>query len=248
MAYELGYRGYRFAVNHSMTGGEGGIGYLISAALALLGLLIAFTFSLAVERYDARRNLVLEEANAIGTTYLRFQLLEEPGKSHISKLMLDYVQARAAFIDAGRDTAKIERADIGTNTSEEQIWRALLPIVAAQPNATINPALLDAANKMFDLASSNDVAVEASLPATIIDVLIVFTLTSAGLIGYASAASGNRHLIPCVTVFVLLAIAISLTIDLDRPRRGSVLVSAKPFERAANLIRAAEAAKMAVER
>jgi hypothetical protein len=241
--YELGYRGNTLALKYGLTARKDeGIAFLVSAALALLGLLIAFTFAMATDRYDARRTLIVDEANAVGTTYLRVQLLAEPARTSLGQMMFEYIDAREEFLTAGRNRAKIDLADFHTNEAGQKFWTTLAQVVAAQPDATINSSLLESANQMFDLAAQAEAAVEASLPATIIDVLIIYALTSAALIGYAAAATRSRHYLACTIVFILFAIAISLTIDLDRPRRGTILVSVLPFERAANTIRSMEAA------
>jgi hypothetical protein len=220
-----------------------GAGYLLSAALALLGLLIAFTFSMAADRYDARRQLVVEEANAVGTTYLRAQLLPEPARTSASHALIAYIDARREFFAAGPDIAAVEKADARTGALQTQIWNILTPVLAAQPQATINPAILQTTNETFDLASSDRAALDARVPLTILRTLVIYALISAIIMGSVLAASGRRHLIVSATVFVLVALAISLILDIDRPRSGTVIVSITPFARAAASIEAMEAAK-----
>jgi hypothetical protein len=86
-------------------------GYILSAAFRLLALLTGFTFSLPLSRYEMRGDLVLQEANAIGMTYLRAQLVPEPSRSQLQALVRRYVDARLALADAGEDTASIARAE-----------------------------------------------------------------------------------------------------------------------------------------
>jgi len=240
VAHELGFLVFRYLTRRKAGAGESddsGIGYLVSAVFALLGLLIAFTFSMAANRYDVRRGLVVAEANAVGTTYLRFQVLEDPARSELSKLMLPYLQAREEFF-AADDAAKVAVADANTNDVQAQIWRELSAAVRAQPNATTNQSLLETTNEMFDFAASDRAAIDGRVPISILRVLIAYSLIAAGFIGYALAAKRSRYFVASTALFVLFGLSISLIIDLDRPHSGSVIVSSAPFLRAAENIRA----------
>jgi hypothetical protein len=244
VAHEAGF--FVFKLVHrvkagSTAGDDNGIGYLVSAVFALLGLLIAFTFSMAANRYDARRALVVAEANAIGTTYLRFQVLDEPARVELSRLMLPYIEAREQFF-AADDAEKVVAADERTNDLQEQIWRKLAVAIRAQQNATTNPSILETTNEMFDLAARDRAAIEGRVPISILRVVIGYSMIAAGLIGYALAAKRSRYFIASTAVFVLFALSISLILDLDRPRSGSVTVSTAPFSRAADNIRSMDSA------
>jgi len=244
-AHEGGFLAFRFFTRHkagSTDGDDSGISYLVSAVFALLGLLIAFTFSMAADRYDARRALVIAEANAVGTTYLRFQILQDPARGELSRQMLSYIEAREDFFSAD-DAAKVATADARTNDIQAQIWPELSAALRAQPNATTNQSLLETTNEMFDLAASDRAAVDGRVPISILRVLIGYSLIAAGFIGYALAAKRSRYFIASTALFILFALSISLIIDLDRPRSGSVVVSTLPFSRAADSIRAMDAAR-----
>src|SRR4030095_4387887 len=96
-------------------------GYIVSGALGLLALLLGFTFALAVDRFDARRGLVLEEANAIGTTYLRAQLLDEPHRSRLSRLLAGYAQNRLDLANAS-DYERRVTLMAQTNAYQTRLW------------------------------------------------------------------------------------------------------------------------------
>jgi len=243
-AQELGYRAYRFLQRRAAEPPEktDGINYMLSAALALLGLLIAFTFSMAVDRYDARRALVVEEANAVGTVYLRLQLLDEPARGVLSRDLIAYTKARSDFLAAARNSPLLTRADAETARTGTQFWNDLAPVLKARPGDTMSPALLTAANAMLDSAASAQAAMNARLPDAVMTVLLVYALVSAVLMGFALGSGGRRHLAASVLLFMLVSMSISLIVDLDQPRRGTVQVSAEPFLRAAAQIEATEAA------
>ena len=220
-------------------------GFLMSAALALLGLLIAFTFSMASARLDARRGALLQEANAVGTTYLRFQIVDEPYRSALSKDLLSYLDARHAFFEAGADPSAVDRADDLTGRVESRMWDTLAGWVSRHEASTSNVSLLQATNDMFDLAASDRVVREARVPITIIRAIVIYSLIAAFLLGQSFAPKKDIRPFAATTVFVLVALAISLILDLDRPATGTITVSSVPFDRAAASIRAMETARLA---
>ncbi len=242
-AEQFGFAARRVAIRAArVESSDDGLPHLLSAALALLGLLVAFTFGSASERYDVRRHLVLEEANAIATTYLRIQVLDDGPKAALSALMAQYARARQDFFRAGEDATKLEQSEVRTAALQDRIWAGTTAAVRANPAATINPSLLQTTNDMFDLAASRRAALDARVPITVLRTLVAYALISAALIGY-SLGHGRRHLVVTTAVFLALSLAICLILDLDRPRSGTIRVSQAPLERAQASIDAMEAAK-----
>jgi hypothetical protein len=215
--------------------------FLLSAALALLGLLIAFTFSMASTRYDARRDALLREANAVERTSLRFDIIEEPTRGKLSQDMLSYLDARQAFFAARADMSAVERADAWTNRVEERIWRTLTDWIRVHPENTSNASLMQATNAMFDLATTDRVEREIHVPAAITRAIAIYALIAAFLLGESSAARKDHRPFAATVVFVLVALSLTLIVDLDRPATGTITVSTIPFDRAAASIRAMEA-------
>lgn len=219
--------------------------FLLSAALALLGLLIAFTFSMAAGRFDTRRSALLQEANAVGTTYLRFQTLDEPYRGTLTRDLLSYLDARQAFFAAGGNPSAIDHADAATGQVEAGIWTTLADWVRGHPAATANVSLMQATNDMFDLAATDRVVREARVPLTIIRSLAIYALIAAFLLGQNFGSRKDRRPFAAAIVFVLVSLSIALILDLDRPASGTITVSAVPFERAVASIKAMEAEKQA---
>lgn len=242
---ELGYRlrGLLERWSRTRTDGEG-TGHLLSAALALLGLLIAFTFSMAASRYEDRRALVLAEANALSTTYLRVQALDEPYRDRLSVLVLSYGQTRQAFFGAGEDPDRVARSDEMTDALQARIWSEVTAAVRAAPTSTLNPSLLEATNALFDLSASRRAALDARVPAAILRALVLYALVSAAMLGYSLASGGRRHGLASTALFVLVALAMTLILDLDRPRTGAVTISQAPFTRTLDGIRTLEAGRI----
>ncbi|HEX4365599.1 MAG TPA: hypothetical protein VH023_02155 [Rhodopila sp.] len=204
-------------------------GYILSAALGLLALLIGFTFSLALSRYEIRRDLVLQEANAIGTTYLRTRLAPEPFRSQLQTLVRRYVDARLALADAGEDAGAIAAAEAQADRLQKQIWDTTMAAVPhIDPPAAV-PLLTATVNETIDLAASRKAALSARLPNSVVRALLVYAVISAGILGYMTQANRRGMQISSVLLFVLLTLAITLILDLDRPRTGSIVVSQAPL-------------------
>jgi len=200
---------------------------IVSGVLGLLALLVAFTFSLALSRYEDRRDLIVQEANDIGTAYMRLQLLDEPGRSRASALMRDYAAARVAFGDAGpsQRPAALARAD----ALQAPLWRATLDALGAARRTPTESSVVSALNSVFDTASERQAALDARLPAAVLEALAAFSLVSAALVGYALAGMRSSHRTATLLLFTLLSLAVVLILDLDRPRSGSIRTPQAPM-------------------
>lgn len=206
-------------------------GYLVSSALALLGLLIGFTFSMAVERYDERRHAVTEEANAISTVYARAGLFSEPIATSLQQAVTRYATDRRDFVAAGENTIKLDEVAKDTADAQSRIWAIMKAALADTVSAELTTATLTSMNEMFDLASTRQALIEAHIPNMVMAVLIGFAVATAYLLGYGSAHEAQGHNAATTIVFALVAIAIALIIDLDRPRLGFIKIDQDPMER-----------------
>jgi hypothetical protein len=206
-------------------------GYLVSSALALLGLLIGFTFSMAVERYDERRHAVNEEANAISTVYVRAGLFNEPIASRLQTSIAHYAAERRDFVAVGEDQRALDRIAKDTARTQDEIWAIMKTALAQAGSAELTTATLTSMNEMFDLASTRQALIEAHIPIMVMAVLIGFAVAKGYLLGYGSAHERQDHNAATTIVFALVAIAIALIIDLDRPRLGFIKIDQDPMER-----------------
>ena len=206
-------------------------GYLVSSALALLGLLIGFTFSMAVERYDERRHAVTEEANAISTVYARAGLFNEPIASRLKASIAHYAVERRDFVAAGEDQQTLDRIAKETARTQDEIWAIMKQALGTPGGEGLTTATLTSMNEMFDLASTRQALIEAHIPNMVMAVLIGFAVATAYLLGYGSAHERQDHNAATTIVFALVAIAIALIIDLDRPRLGFIKIDQDPMER-----------------
>jgi hypothetical protein len=201
-----------------------GAGAIDAAVYGLLGLLIAFTFSGAATRFEARRHLIVEEANAIGTAYLRLDMLPAEARKSLQEKFRQYVDSR---LEVYRKLPDIEAAKTGLSRSasiQSEIWseavaasRAILP----QPAAML---LLPALNQMIDITTTRTVAGQNHPPSIIFVMLILLALLSALLAGYGMACSSSR--IHMLVFAAILSFTIYVIFDLEYPRLGLIQIDA----------------------
>jgi hypothetical protein len=198
--------------------------YILSAVLGLLGLMIAFTFSMALSRYDERREIVVSEANAIGTAWLRAGLIEGAGGAALQNSLTHYAELRSRLPHEG-ETEAVERE---TAEAQRQLWAQMRQSLGATP-PPISATLINAMNEMFDIAAARKAEREAHIPGAVVEILLLYALLSAGIVGYVLGASEARHRGITFVLFVLLTLSLVLILDLDRPWRGGVTVSQQPM-------------------
>jgi hypothetical protein len=215
--------GHRLAlVRLRKAGGEApATGVVDGAVFALLGLLIAFTFSSAASRFQERRELVVEEANAIGTAYLRLDLLPAAAQPALREAFRRYLDARLAGYRALPDIAAARNEAARAQTIQGEIWNlALAASAGTQPaRMLLTPAL----NDMFDIASTRMAAMQMHPPGVIFGLLFALALLSAVLAGY-SAAGKPRDWIRILVFASTLAGAVYVILDLEYPRLGLIRV------------------------
>jgi hypothetical protein len=187
------------------------------AVFALFGLLLAFTFSGAMGRYDAHRQLVIEETNAIGTAYLRLDLLPPQTQPALRQLFRDYTTSRLHLFDSVQDDVSPESQHL-----QHEIWhQAVLAASAPEANADASKLLLPALNDMIDITATRQNAFEMHPPEVVFLLLFVFSLGCAYLAGYGMTATPGNWL-----YILALAAAVTLTIyatlEIEFPRQGLI--------------------------
>ena len=223
---EAGFRvGRRESHKHSALAYEG-IGVLEAAVFALLGLLLAFSFSGGMERLNSRRQLIVEEANAIGTAYLRVDLLPDKDQPEVRELFKRYVDARLKIYDNLRDSEALERNLADAGRLQNEIWTKCL--TASRDDATQNSArlLLPALNAMIDVTTARRIALNTHIPTLILTLLISMTMLSGLLAGYAMSKRENRSWFHIYLYAAMVAITLYTVVDLDHPRLGLINVGA----------------------
>jgi hypothetical protein len=194
------------------------------AMLGLLALLLGFTFSMAMTRFEVRKQQVLDESNAIGTTYLRAQLMPQPLRKEVSDLLRRYVEVRLQFYQAGMKGEKFQKAVDQTEQLQLQLWSQAGAWADKDPRAVTAGLLLQSLNEVIDLHSKGLTALESHVPEIILVLLYFVALVAIALIGYGCGLAGRRNFLVTLVASLLIAAVILVIIDLDRPQRGLIKV------------------------
>jgi hypothetical protein len=223
LALEFGYRFGKWRHARTVDEKETPVGAMVASILALLAFLLAFTFGMAATRYEARRQTVLDEANAIGTTYLRARLLPEPQRTETASLLREYVDVRVASAEERELAEFVARSE----QLHELIWQEGMK-ASENKNGTpvITSLFLQSLNQMIDLhATRIHFGLRNRIPFFILAALFSLALLSMAAIGYQAGISDTRRSPAMVGVVLAFAGVLFLIADLDRPREGFLTVS-----------------------
>jgi hypothetical protein len=219
--------GRRIGLARMAGGGSAkGLSAVEGAVYGLLGLLLAFTFSGAASRYEARRHLIVEEANAIGTAYLRLDLLSAGPRDVLQEKFRRYVDSRLDFYSKIQDPEAARQSFDKSVELQGMIWREA---VAAGPTAPISQApmlLLPALNQMIDITTTRAVALHLHPPAIIYLLLAGLALLSALMAGYSMAQSKTHSWLHMLVYAAILALIFYVILDLEFPRLGLIRIDA----------------------
>ncbi len=213
-------------------GARAGVGTVEGAVFALLGLLIAFTFSGAASRFDARRQLIIEETNDIGTAYLRLDLLPAEAQAGLREKFREYVDARLEVYRKLPDIAAakeelIKEELIKANRLQVEIWRQSVAASRAQGAAAAAPMLLlPALNAMIDITTTRTMATQMHPPMVIFALLFGLALASSLLVGYGMAGSKARHWLHMLGLAFAMSVSVYVILDIEYPRLGLIRVDA----------------------
>jgi len=222
LAVEGGYRLGRFRRERSDQEKEAPVGTMVGATLGLLALLLAFTFGVAMTRYDARRQALLDEVNAIGTAYLRADLLAEPHRTEVRKLLREYVDIRLEADQSGNFEPAIRRSVEQHNL----LWAQAAVIGEKNPGSIVVGLFIRSLNDMIDLHSKRvQAALRSRIPGTIWVALYTVAILALGAMGYHEGLSGTSRSLAILAVAFAFSTALWLVTDLDRPRAGSLRIS-----------------------
>jgi hypothetical protein len=204
-----------------------GIGASESVVFALLGLLIAFTFTGAATRFEARRHLIVEEANNISTAYLRIDLLAAEDQPAIRNLFKRYTEQRLKSYKDIRNEHMTVSNQSATAKLQQDIWRtAITGGKNPEASADANKLLLPALNAMIDITTTRTVATRNHPPIVIYFLLFGLSLVSAILIGYGNAANTKRAWLHEIAFSTIIILTSYIIIDLEYPRLGLIRIDA----------------------
>jgi hypothetical protein len=204
---------------------RGDIALILGAVLTLLALMLGFTYSMSENRFETRRQLVIEEANAIGTTYLRAKTLPEPRSSEIRELLRRYAGLRAGIGGRKDDTPeKIREVNNQAKQLHDSIWSHAAVLARENPNPIVS-IFLQTLNEMIDFHSKRLAAFRNRVPFVIYLVLFVISSITFLLLGYYLGTRRQRVRILSMMLALLVAAVMWLILDLDQPVRGAIRAS-----------------------
>jgi len=206
-------------------GASAGTGAVEGAVFALLGLLIAFTFTGAAGRFDTRRQLVADEANDVGTAWLRLDMLPAEDQPALRGLFREYLAARVAVHQLLPDVQAAEAEQAHAVRLQGEIWALGTASVAKDGRPQVATLVLPAFNSMFDIATTRVATARMHVPGLIIGVLLGLTLLAALLAGYAMASPRSRSWLHMLAFAGIMALTVYVILDLEFPRAGFIKMS-----------------------
>jgi hypothetical protein len=185
--------------------------------------------SMAVSRFEARRQLVLDEANAIGASCLRANLLPQAEGSEIATLLRQYIDVRVQYGTAGNDLAQLNSLYTQTVRLQNEFWARAVAYGQKDPNPVRAGMLLQSLNQAIDLESARRIAFQNHVPESVIYVNGIVGLLAAMLVGYTFGLHGRRQIFSVCVLALAITLVLAVILDLDRPRLGFIRISQQPM-------------------
>lgn len=233
----ISIEGGRWLGRHVRGRGGDSVTTLEAAILGLLALIMSFTVAISIARYDARRDAILEEANAIGTVALRATMLAAPQDKTSIALLRQYAETRKLLTGLADKPAEMNQAITRSNGILNELWRE------AQAAATANAAMvptglyIQALNDLIDNQEKRLAALFSSVPRIVLVALYGITFIATAFVGYAIGLEAHRRRLPAYLLGLLVASVILLIQDLDRPNSGFIVTDQRPLTDAADALR-----------
>jgi hypothetical protein len=221
--------GYQFAKRGRPSDASSSVAGIQAPIFTIVGLLLAFCFSLALGRFDARRTTVVTEANAIGTTIMRAELLDRADAAQMRSYLKDYLEQRIAFVAADNDDAARAQADQASNVLQRAMWSLTATTARRNDRSTEFPLFVSSLNSTMDAAGLQAGVTSAHIPDAVMLVLILIVLIAVGVLGFNTGRSGERSVGPMLLLAITLGLVIGIILDLDHPQRGLIQVNLTPL-------------------
>ena len=228
----VGYRLGKFMLHRS--GESVGLfsGSVVTASLGLLAFMLAFTFSIAANRYTERKQILLEEVNAIGTTYLRTDFLPSTSGDEIKNLLRQYVDIHASLANRTKwkDHNQIDELINQSELIHDKLWAYTIPHAKRYPNSEMIGLYISSLNELIDIHTMRAVvALQYHIPGAIWGALYLLSILAFGLVGYELGAAKTGSVLVSVIMAIIFSTVILLITDLDRPNQGHIVLSQKPM-------------------
>lgn len=221
-----GFR-YTKARGRAGTDSDEGLGAISAAALGLLAFLLAFIMGFGFDLYGDRRALVLDEANAIRSAYLRAGYLEDPYRSEARELLTEYVNGRVWLTQHPEQVAPVQQR---AEEIQAELWRSVEELVLEGEQSDTTSAYVDSVNEVITLHVERVVkGLEVRIPPLAMVCVLAITVVTVFLVGMQSAYGAGRSILGLVLMVFILAAVLYLLVDLDRAQEGIMKVSQQPL-------------------
>lgn len=221
-SFEFGFRLALYRHQLHQDEKESPVGGMVAGTLGLLAFMLAFTFGLAGSRFEDRRQVILSESNAIGTTYLRAAMLPEPMRMEVKNLLREYVDLR---VETVQQPANLAQALSKSEELHERLW-AQAVAVTEKDRSPITAIFVESLNEMIDLhATRVQAGLRSRVPAVIWIVLYLLAILAMEMIGYHAGLANSRRSIAAIALIIGFSLVLFLIADLDRPGQGLLRVS-----------------------
>jgi hypothetical protein len=201
---------------------------LQAALLGVVGLILAFGLALAVGRYESRRSAVVDEANAIGTTYLRAQTLAEPVRTGSLERLVRYTDTSIRLSHSVPDSPAERQAIADGQQLQRQLWRLAGQALDAAPTASAPRLYVESLNQMIDMQTVRVAGLSNRVPGAVLALEVASAAVALGLLAFYLALLG-RGVLTVLLAAALVTLLLLVTFDLDRPTRGVIRVPATPL-------------------
>ena len=224
LSAEVGYRLGRRKRARFEDAAKSQVGTIQGAILGLLGLLLGFSFAMAASRFEVRKQMVIEESNAIGTAALRSQLLPAPQREDAAALFRSYVDARLRWSQSRQGRG--EAAGLGEEVERLQgeLWALAVNVAAKDTRSVTIGLFVQSLNDALDSTARHEAALKNHVPESVLFLLFLASITAVGVMGFGVGLAGDRAAGVVLSLSFLIALVILVIVDLDRPYRGLLKV------------------------
>jgi hypothetical protein len=195
--------------------------------LGLLSLLLAFSFNVAAGRFESRRQILLEEANAIGTTYLRCGFLDETNRRALRDLVRRYLDVRIDYYVAPANSPELKGATAQSEEVAVQMWSRVAALFRMDPHSVALGSLVQSLNEVVDLNTRQAAVMLMFVPEIVMYLLFLNAMLGMAAVGYGGGLENRRNLFFAYTLAVLIGAVVLVIMDLDRPREGRLMLSTR---------------------
>ena len=227
---EVGFRAGRFVQARTDSEFKSLTGSIQASILGLLALLLGFTFSMSMQRYDNRSMALIDEANTIGTAQLRAQLLPEQFREEAGSLLQQYTRLRVEIGQLDLTKARERNAyNVKIVDLQNRLWSLAVAATEVDPRPVTTGTFVTSLNDVIDSQGKRNALLQMQVPEVVLLLLFVVFISSGGIMGYSAGLSGTRMFAPIALVSTLIALIVFIIVDLDRPKRGLILVNQGPM-------------------